>query len=118
MGAFEHVLILLSFIYALALTHLLSRIVALYNARERVKVSGLLVLAMMNAVAAIFVNWLALWPLRGAKGWDIASIFAQFMFAILIFFMCALIAPEIGDKDSIDLEAFYRRQRRPFYWCF
>jgi hypothetical protein len=40
MAAFEHVLALLSFVYALALTHLLARIVALFDARARVKFSG------------------------------------------------------------------------------
>ena len=42
MSAFGHVTALLSFVYALALTHLLARIAELFVARDRVKFSGLL----------------------------------------------------------------------------
>ena len=40
MTAFEHVTALFSFVYALALTHLLARIAELIVARDRVKFSG------------------------------------------------------------------------------
>ncbi|HLW34385.1 MAG TPA: hypothetical protein VKS98_01885 [Chthoniobacterales bacterium] len=56
MSAFEHVTALLSFVYALALTHLLARIAELIVARDRVKSSGLLVLGMVNAILLVFVN--------------------------------------------------------------
>jgi len=48
MTAFEHVTALFSFVYALALTHLLARIAELIVARDRVKFSGLLALGMVN----------------------------------------------------------------------
>ncbi len=67
MSAFEHVTALLSFVYALALTHLLARVAELIVARERVKFSGLLALGMVNAVLLVFVNWLALWDLRQSR---------------------------------------------------
>src|SRR5207302_7729484 len=57
MTAFEHVTALLSFVYALALTHLLARVAELIVACERVKFSGLLALGMVNAVLLVFVNW-------------------------------------------------------------
>ena len=50
MTAFEHVTALLSFVYALGLTHLLVRIAELIVARERIKFSGLLALGMANAI--------------------------------------------------------------------
>ena len=37
MGAFDHVMVLLSFVFALALTHLLSRVGSLMLARKRVR---------------------------------------------------------------------------------
>jgi len=54
MSAFEHVTTLLSFVYALALTHLLARIAELIVARERVKFSGLLAVGMADAVVLVF----------------------------------------------------------------
>ena len=73
MTAFEHVTALLSFVYALALTHLLARIAELIVARERVKFSGLLALGMANAILLVFADWLSLWDLRSIKSRDLAS---------------------------------------------
>jgi hypothetical protein len=114
-AAFDHVLVLLSFVYALALTHLLSRIGTLVLARERVRFSGLLAVCMANAVLMVFTNWLSLWDVRGMHDWDLFSVTMQFAFAVAIYFLCALAAPEINSEDIIDMESFYWRNRRLFY---
>ena len=115
MSAFEHVTALLSFVYALALTHLLARIAELIIARERVKFSGLLALGMVNAVLMVFVNWLSLWDLRSVTNWDLASIAIQFLFAVSVYVICALVGPKAPDDGTIDLEDFFWRQRPYFY---
>jgi hypothetical protein len=115
MSAFEHVTALLSFVYALALTHLLARIAELIVARERVKFSGLLALGMVNAILLVFVNWLSLWDLRSVTSWDLASIAIQFLFAVSVYVICALVGPKMPDDGTIDLEDFFWRQRRYFY---
>jgi hypothetical protein len=113
MNAFDHVILLLSFVYALALTHLLSRIGALFGARQRVKFSGPLALAMGVAIMLVYANWLGLWDLRGMKSWDLLSITTQFVFAVGVYLICILVGPEAGE---VDMDAFYWRQRRPYYW--
>jgi hypothetical protein len=115
MSAFEHVTALLSFVYALALTHLLARIAGLIVARERVRFSGLLALGMVNAILLVFVNWLALWDLRSVTSWDLASIAIQFLFAVSVYVICALIGPKAPDEGVIDLDDFFWSQRRYFY---
>jgi hypothetical protein len=115
MTAFEHVTALLSFVYALALTHLLARIAELIVARDRVRFSGLLALGMANAVLLVFVNWLSLWDLRSMQSWDLASIAIQFLFAVAVYILCALIGPNMPDEGAIDLEEFFWRQHRYFY---
>ena len=115
MSAFEHVTALLSFVYALALTHLLARIAELIVARERVRFSGLLALGMVNAVLMMFVNWLSLWDLRSVTNWDLASIAIQFLFAISVYVICALVGPKMPDDGTIDLEDFFWHQRPYFY---
>jgi hypothetical protein len=114
-SAFEHVTALLSFVYALALTHLLARIAELIVARERIKFSGLLALGMVNAVLLVFVNWLSLWDLRSVTSWDIASVAIQFLFAVSVYVVCALVGPKVPDEGVLDLEDFFWRQRRYFY---
>ena len=115
MSAFEHVTALLSFVYALALTHLLARIAELIVARERVKFSGLLALGMLNSVQLVFANWLSLWDLRSVTSWDLGSIVVQFLFAVSLYIVCALVGPKISDDGTIDLEDFFWRQRPYFY---
>ena len=115
MSAFEHVTALLSFVYALALTHLLARIAELIVSRERVKFSGLLALGMVNAVLLVFVNWLSLWDLRSVTNWDLASIAIQFLFAVSVYVICALVGPKIPEEGVLDLEDFFWRQRTYFY---
>jgi len=115
MSAFEHVTALLSFVYALALTHLLARIAELIVARERVRFSGLLALGMANAVLLVFANWLSLWDLRSITSWDLASIAIQFLFAVSVYLICVLVGPKTPDEGTIDLESFFWRQRPYFY---
>jgi hypothetical protein len=115
MTAFEHVTALLSFVYALALTHLLARISELFVARDRVKFSGLLTLGIANAILVVFANWLSLWDFRLIKVWDLASITVNFLLAINIFLICALVGPKAHEEGAIDLEDFFWRQRPYFY---
>lgn len=115
MGAFDHVLVLLSFVYALALTHLLSRIGSLLLERARVRFSSLLAVCMVIAVLMVFANWLSLWDVRGMREWDLFSVTMQFAFAVAIYFVCALAAPDSDNEDVIDMESFYWRNRRLFY---
>jgi hypothetical protein len=115
MKPFEHITTLLSFVYALALAHLLARIVALFDARARVRFSGLQALMSVNAIQLVFLNWLSLWQLRTVSVWDFGSIAANFVLGVILFFICAIAAPHTAD-GSIDLEAYYQHAREPYYW--
>jgi hypothetical protein len=117
MGAFDHVTVLLSFVYALALTHLLTRMGSLIVARKRVIFSGLLCLAMANAILFVYSNWLELWDLHAIHDWDIVTISIQFAFAVMVYFVCLLAAPEHTEGGEIDMREFYRLQHRPFYFA-
>ena len=105
----------MSFVYALALTHLLARIAELIVARDRVNFSGLLALGMTNAALLVFSNWLSLWDLHSIKSWDLASITVQFLFAVVVFLICVLVGPKTPDEGAIDLEDFFWRQRPYLY---
>ena len=104
MTAFEHVTTLFSFVYALALTHLLARIAELIVARDRVKFSGLLALGMLNAILVVFANWLSLWDLHVITSWNLASITVQFLFAVNVFLICVLVGPKARDEGRLILK--------------
>jgi hypothetical protein len=115
MSAFDHVLVLLSFVFALALTHLLSRVGGFIVARKRVKPSGLTSLAIVNAVVMVFQNWLLLWTIRDWRNIDLLSITVIFVFSITLYFICAVAAPEAERGESIDMEEYYWDTYRPYY---
>ncbi|MBV9043587.1 MAG: hypothetical protein JO294_00565 [Alphaproteobacteria bacterium] len=116
MSAFDHVLLLLSFVYALALSLLLTRIAALIGARTRVRASGLLLLAMADAIITLLSNWLGTWDYHTAGGWDLPTVVVQFAYAVGIFLFCALAAPDVPSEGVVDLEAYYWQQRPALYW--
>ena len=115
MSAFELVVTLLSFVFALALAHLLTRAGEMIVARRRVRMSGLLVLAMVNAALLVYENWLSLWDLRATTSWDIGSITAQFLTAVSQYLICVVVGPRLPEEGTLDMEAFYSDQRL-FIW--
>src|SRR5690349_1951396 len=117
MTAFDHVIVLLSFVYALALTHLLSRVGALIEARGRVawRGSGLMWLMVVNAGLNLIVNWLALLGYRNQTDWNFLDVLLQLAMAITLYFLCYLALPEASDEGEIDLDAYFWKQRRAYY---
>ncbi len=111
-GTFQHVSVLLSFVYALALTHLFAGVGRLIVARDKVRFSGLLSLNIAIVLCLIFDNWLALWDFRGVASWDLLTITVQFSFAAAIYFCAQLTVPECPAGEKIDMEAYFWHQRR------
>ena len=115
MTPFEHVTALFSFVYALALTHLLVRIGELIVVRERVRPSALLFIGMANAILTVLANWLSLWDLRSIQTWGLASITVQFVFAIAVFVLCVFVSPRVPNDGAINLDDWFWCQRPAFY---
>lgn len=108
----ENVSVLLSFVYAIALTHLLTSATELIWARERVRFSGLLVIWMVIPALALVINWLSFGELSGLKHLGIAEALIQFAAAISQYFTCSLISIRPKEEAVIDLPAFFEQQRR------
>jgi hypothetical protein len=115
MTAFDHVVVLLSFVYAFAFTHLLSRIGEIINGRERVVWSGLLAVAVINAAFNLLINWLAILGYRNQTDWTLLDVLVQLSMAVSLYFWCYVALPDVPKSGTIDLEAMYWRQRRPLY---
>ncbi|MEI9890674.1 MAG: hypothetical protein WDN45_08825 [Caulobacteraceae bacterium] len=109
---FEHVTLLLSFVYAVALTHLLSTATELLIARRRVRPSGLYAAWLLIALLLLLVNWMAFWGLVALKRWTVPEVIIQFSLAIAQYFTCSAfrIAEAHGD-EAIDLSAIYQERR-------
>ncbi len=118
MVAFTHVLTLMAFVFAVSLTQLLIRVSALIADREKVAFSGLAGLAMANGILLVYSNWLAMYELRDAGNWNLFSITVMFLFALSICFICTLAAPQPMAGGPIDMEVFYWKQRKTYYWSW
>ena len=118
MTAFDFLLILLSFVFALALGHVLTSAGRLMVARHRVRFSGLLALAMLNAVTTVYISWLAMWDFRDTQGIDLYAVTNFFVSSVLIYIFCMGASPEPADEGEVDMEAFFWAQHRFFYGAF
>jgi hypothetical protein len=115
---FQHITVLFSFVFAIALTHVLSCVSKLILARDRVRFSGLHALWMLNALMLLLVNWLSLWLLENIKHWSVGEIMIQLGWAIPQYFTCSLISMPVGNEEVIDMRAFYERQRPVLFSAF
>jgi hypothetical protein len=112
---FQHVTVLVSFIFAIALTHVFSSASQLLLARERVRFSALLAVSMVNAALGIIINWLGLWELQNLKHWSLTEVLLQLGWVIPNYFSCSLVAMPIAESGPIDMLAFFERQRRVIF---
>lgn len=102
---FEIVVTLLSFVYALGLTHLLQFLSDLVIARRRVRLSFLHMFWTALALFLLVNNWLALAPLR-ESGIGGAMVLNQFGFAVVQYFCCSLVSFRVPDDGPVDLVAY------------
>lgn len=114
MGAFEHVLLLLSFVYALAIAHLLTTVARLIGARERVRVSWLHAWWMLNALLLLVVDWISWWPMHNIPSWPVMSILAVLAQSFADYMQAALVCPEIPSLGEIDLVRFHATHARRY----
>ncbi|MBS0359731.1 MAG: hypothetical protein JSR98_00005, partial [Proteobacteria bacterium] len=108
---FEHITVLLSFIYAIAITHLLSTTTELILARDRVRVSWLLLGWMAVALVLPVENWLSFAPLQTLKHWTLNEALLQFGTAFVQYFTCSLVSMRVEKEGVVDMPAFFARQR-------
>src|SRR5881394_1995940 len=93
---FQHVSVLISFVFAIALTHVFSSASQLLLARDRVRFSALLTVSMVNAALGVIINWLGLWVVQN-------------------YFSCSLVAMPYSEDGVLDMSAFFERQRRVIF---
>lgn len=108
---FEHITVLLSFIYAIATTHLLSSTTELILARDRVRISWLLLGWMAVALLLLITNWLSFAPLSAIKHWTLGEALLQFVEAFVQYFTCSLVSMRVEKDGVVDMPAFFAKQR-------
>lgn len=108
MAPFEFIILLLSFVYTLALTHLLFAATRMIRHRRQLVLSWPHLMWMMVALLNLVANWISLWDFRKIAPLDLATIAAGFILAILNYFMSALVSPDFEAGESYDMPRFHR----------
>lgn len=114
MHAFDFILVLLSFVYAAAVTHILSTAGEIIIASRRVRFSWFNAGWMFAALLFTCAWWIGLWDLHSVVVWDIGSIAFYFSMAAGIYLNARLVSPRIAETGNIDLQAFHAAQGRKY----
>ena len=109
---FQHIAVLVSFIFAIALTHVFSSASLLLLARDRVRFSWLLSVSMLNAALGVIINWLGLWGLQNIRHWTLGEVLLQLGWVVPNYFSCSLVAMPVSENGPLDMPVFFERQRR------
>lgn len=106
MHAFDFILVLFSFVYAAAVTHVLSTAGEIIIASKRIRLSWFNTGWMLVALLFTCAWWIGLWDLHVVRFWDIGSI--AFYFSIA----AGIISTHVSSRRA------FRKQARSTYSAF
>lgn len=118
MRAFDYVITLFAFVYALATTHLLATVTELVRERARVRFSWVHAAWMGVGLFEILAWWIGMWDMRALPSWSVPMIAFLFVMATLIYLQVRLTCPNIAAGGEIDLREYHRRNGREYIAAF
>jgi hypothetical protein len=118
MRAFDFVITLYSFVYALAVAQILSTVGDMIRAGKRLHFSWVNAGWMLNVLLAIVAWWLSLWDLRTEQRWDMAIVLVFFAVACLLYVLARMVSAPIPAKGPFDLQAYHREEGRKYAGLF
>ena len=110
MSPFDFIIYFFSFIYSLALTHLLFAGTRMVRHRRELVLSWPHVLWMLVALGNLAANWISLWDFRSEGNLTLATIAIGFLFTIINYALCALVSPDFDGGETYDLKRFHERE--------
>ena len=114
MNAFEHILILLSFVFAIGIAHMLGCAAALIRAGRRVRYDGVHALWAMVALQILISDWIAFWDMRSLPSWSTFTILLTFLLSFTNYIAAVLVCPEVPPHGAVDLHAFHVHEGRKY----
>lgn len=118
MRAFDFVILLFSFVYAAAITHVLAAAGDIIMAAKRIKLSALNAGWMLVALLSTGAWWIGLWDMRGTKAWDMPTVGFLFATSSGFYLYTRLVSPRIPQTGEVDLRAFHRQEGRKYLIWF
>ncbi len=115
MDAFSYLSVLLSIILGLAITQILQSVGRIIQARDRVVMFWPALLWAAILVLVSVQTWWALFGLRLRESWSFFPFLVVVLQVINLYLSTALILPEIGPGEQVDLRVHYFKQARWFF---
>jgi hypothetical protein len=114
MGAYQHVVVVMSILLGLAVTQLLRGIAQLYRARKRVRTYWLHSAWVALLLLLSLVLWWTYWNYRGIEEWNFLR-FVLYLSPTVTFSFLTLVAfPDSSDATD-DLKTYYFANRTGFF---
>ncbi len=114
MAPFDFVFALISIITSLALTQIITGVVAIIRHKERGGFSLTHALWMWIAFAVLIGNWGALWGVRVDPDWPPLRVLGWLMSMTSLYAFCALVIPDIERGSPLNLKEFHEREGRRY----
>ena len=118
MHAFDYVMTLMSFVYALAIAHLLATVGDIIGAWSRIRFSWLNAAWMMFAFLGVLVWWLGMWGTHDLKVWSVEPVAIFFLLAANLYLVTRLVCARIPHEGPVDLAAFHNLEGRKYMAAF
>lgn len=122
MGVFEYIVVLVSVILGLGVTHLATGATKLIQNRDVVRFYMPHAIWTLNILVYILLIWWAMFWWNGHTDWYAYEYLFIASYAIALFFLAAMLYPHDMEKN-IDIRAYFFRNRRWFFgalfvaWC-
>ena len=114
MTQFDFVFALISIITSLALTQIITGVVAIIRHRDRGGFSLTHALWMAVAFAVVIGNWGALWGARLDPEWPPLRVLAWVTSMTSLYAFCALVVPEVERGTPLNLQQFHEQEGRRY----
>lgn len=118
MHAYDFILVLFSFVYAAAVTHVLSTAGEIIIASKRVRPSWINAGWMCAALLFTCAWWIGLWDLHTVTVWSVGAVAFYFSVAAGIYLNARLVSPRIPERGEIDLRAFHTEEGRKYLLAY
>jgi hypothetical protein len=118
MRAFDFVITLYSFVYALGVAQILATIGDMIRAGKRLRFSWLNAGWMLNVLLAIVAWWLSLWDLRTEASWPMLTVLVFFVVACLLYLLARMVSAPIPTEGVVDLQRYHQEEGRKYAAVF
>lgn len=118
MRAFDFVMTLYSFVYALGVAQILSTVGDMIRAGKRVRFSWLNAGWMLNVLLAIVAWWLSMGDLQAEAAWPMLTVLVFFGVACLLYVLARMVSAPIPAHGSVDLQRYHLEEGRKYAGLF